>query len=355
MIDHDILTMDDFDCYGKTVLLRVDINCPVDPKTRRITDDFRIREHARTIRELSEKGAKVVVLAHQGDPLFLDQFIPLEQHAQVLSNILGKEVKYIDDIFGPAAREAIRKLENGQILVLENTRYFSEDSRLFEDTITRTPEEQAKTLLVQKLYPLADVFVNDAFAAAHKSQPSLVGFAEVLPSVAGRVLEAELSALVRVRDKPERPCVFCLGGKKISDRYVMMEPILKRADKLLTFGIIGQLMLKASGFKLGNPTESLIREMGYEKYVSISKNLLDTYRDKIEFPVDLLVDKNGGMEIEISSLPVDALAMDVGRKTVERYSEILKKSRIIFFSGPPGVFEKEKFSFGTKTLLKVMV
>jgi len=352
MIDHDILTMDDFKFYGKTVLLRVDINSPVDPKTKKLTDDFRIREHAKTIKELSDKRAKVVILAHQGDPLFLDQFIPLEQHAQILTKLLGKKVIYIDDTFGPAAREIIKKMKNGQILVLENTRYFSEDTRLFEDTITRTPEEQAQTLLVQKLYPLADIFVNDAFAAAHKSQPSLVGFAEVLPSCAGRVLEAELSSLVKLRDKPERPRVFCLGGKKISDRYIMMEPILKRADKLLTSGIIGQLMLKASGYKLGNPSELLIKEMGYEKYVPISKNLLDTYRDKIEFPTDLIVDKKGAMEVEISSLPVDALIMDIGKKTVEKYSKILKNAKTIFFSGPPGVFEKEEFSFGTKTLLK---
>ncbi|WP_309492277.1 phosphoglycerate kinase [Candidatus Hecatella orcuttiae] len=357
MIDGEILTMDDFDFHGKTVLLRVDFNSALDPKTKKILDDFRIRAHEKTIKELLEKGAKVVILAHQGDPLFLDQFIPLEQHARILSGILGREVKYIDDIFGPAAREAIRKLGEGEVLVLENTRYFSEDTRLFEDTITRSPEEQAQTLLVQKLYPLADVFINDAFAAAHKSQPSLVGFAEVLPAVAGRALEAELRALSKIRDNPERPCVFFLGGSKISDRYVMMEPVLKRgvADKLLTSGIIGLLMLKASGYSLGDPTESLIKEMHYEKYVSASKHLLDTYGDKIEFPTDLAVDKNGRMEIETSSLPTDSPVMDIGKKTVEKYSEMIKKAKTVFFSGPPGMFEREEFASGTERLLKVIV
>src|SRR3990170_6324588 len=189
MTGYGILTMDDFDFRGKTVLCRVDLNSPLDAKTQRILDDSRIREHARTVKELSDKEAKVVILAHQGDPSIPDQFAQLEQHSQILSRLTGRDVQYIDDTYGPAAREAIRKLEKGQILMLENTRYFGEDTRLFEDTIKKSPEEQAKTLLVQKLYPLADVFVNDAFAAAHRAQPSLVGFPEVLPSVAGRVME----------------------------------------------------------------------------------------------------------------------------------------------------------------------
>ena len=288
MIGHDILTMDDFEFQDKTVLLRVDLNSPVDRKTKKIIDDSRIRAHAKTVKELSDKGAKVVVLSHQGDPLFLDQFIPLEQHAQILSEHVGKEVKYIDDTFGPAAREAIRKLEKGQILVLENTRYFSEDTRLFEDTIQRTPEDQANTQLVQKLYPVADIFLNDAFAAAHKSQPSLVGFAEVLPSAAGRVLEAELRALMKVRENPEKPCVFFLGGRKISDKYVVIDPVLKNnaADKILTSGVLGLLMLKASGHELGKPSEALIKELGYEKYIPVSKELLESYGDKIECPTE---------------------------------------------------------------------
>jgi len=357
MIGHDILTMDDFKFQDKTVLLRVDLNSPVDRKTKKLIDDSRIRAHAKTVKELSDKGAKVVVLSHQGDPLFLDQFIPLEQHAQILSEHVGKGVNYIDDTFGPAAREAIRKLEKGQILVLENTRYFSEDTRLFEDTIRRTPEDQANTQLVQKLYPVADIFLNDAFAAAHKSQPSLVGFAEVLPSAAGRVLEAELRALMKVRENPEKPCVFFLGGRKISDKYVVIEPVLKNnvANKILTSGVLGLLMLKASGHELGKPSEALIKELGYEKYIPVSKELLDSYGDKIECPVDFVVDKDGRKEVDITSMPVDAEIGDIGKKTVEKYSETLKKSKTIFFSGPPGIFEKEEFSAGTKGILKTII
>ena len=358
MTGYGILTMDDFDFHDKTALCRVDLNSPLDPKTQKILDDSRIREHAKTVRELSDKEAKTVILAHQGDPSIPDQFAPLGQHAQILSKLTGRDVQYIDDTFGPAAREAIRKLEKGRILVLENTRYFSEDTRLFEDTIKKSPEEQAKTLLVQKLYPLADVFVNDAFAAAHRAQPSLVGFPEVLPSVAGRVMEGELNALIRIRDNPQKPCIFCLGGRKISDKYEMMEPVLRNkvADKLLTSGVIGLLMLKASGLELGSATESLIREMHYDKFLPISRNLLDTYgRDRIELPTDVAVEQDGRKEIDVSSLPVDAPIMDVGEKTVNRYSTIIRKSRTVFFSGPPGTFENEQFSAGTKQLLEAIV
>ena len=357
VIDEEILTIDDFEFSAKTVLLRVDLNSPIDPKTHKILDDSRIREHARTVKELSDKGARLVVLAHQGDPLFPDQFVPLEEHARILSSIAGKEVQYIDDTYGPAAREAIRKLENGQILMLENTRYFGEDTRLYEDTMKRPPEEQAKTLLVTKLYPLADVFVNDAFAAAHKSQPSLVGFAEVLPSVAGRVMEAELRALMKIRDKPAKPCIFCLGGRKISDKYEMMEPVLKNgvADKLLTSGVIGILMLKASGFQLGAAVESLVKNMGYERYVLASKKLLDTYgREKIHFPVDLVVDSNGRKEIGISLLPADGPVMDIGHKTLDEYCSIIGRSGTVFFSGPPGVFENDEFAVGTREMLRAI-
>jgi phosphoglycerate kinase len=358
MIGNDILTMDDFEFHGKTVLLRVDLNSPIDAKTQRIVDDSRIREHAKTVTELSEKGAKVAVLAHQGDPLFLDQFVPLEQHAQILSSLIGKEVKYVDDTFGPAAREAIRKLENGQVLMLENTRYFSEDTRLFEDAIKLSPQEQSRTMLVRKLYPLADVFVNDAFAAAHKSQPSLVGFTEVLPSIAGRVLESEVRALGKIRDHPRRPCVFCLGGRKISDKYEMMEPVLKNsvADCILTSGVIGLLMLKASGRDLGSPTESLISNMGYGKYVQVSARLLDTYgKDKMFFPSDLAVESGARRrEVDSSSLPVEDPVKDIGSKTVEKYSAVIKQAATVFFSGPAGVIESEQFSFGTRRILEAI-
>jgi len=354
MLNGEILTMDDFDLKGKTILIRCDLNSPIDHETGIITDDTRIKAHAKTVRELSEKGAKTAVMAHQGDPLFLENFVPLKEHAQILSRRSGVEVTYIDDTFGPTARVAIKNLENGQVLLLENTRYFAEDTRLFEDTITRSPEDQAKCQLVQKLYPLADYFMIDAFAAAHKSQPSIVGFAEVLPTLAGRVMEAEVSALMKVRDDPEKPCVFLLGGKKISDKYVVIEPVLRNntADKILTSGVIGLIMLKASGYELGKPSETLIQEMKFEKYLSLSKKLLEDYGDKIEFPEDFVID--GGKEINATELPVDASIGDIGRKTIEKYTQLLEGAKTVFFSGPPGIFEKKEFEAGTKEILNAI-
>jgi len=355
MVGNEIRTMDDYEFHGKTVLLRVDLNSPVDPKTQKITDDSRIREHARTVTELSEKGAKVVVLAHQGDPLFRDQFVPLEEHAQILSKLTGKNVKYVDDTLGPYAREEIRKLENGQILLLENTRYFSEDTRLFEGAVKLSPQEQSKTMLVRKLYPLADVFVNDAFAASHLSQPSLVGFAEVLPSIAGRVLESEVTALSKIRDSPKRPCVFCLGGRKISDKFEIIEPILRNnvADRVLTSGVIGLIMLKASGVDVGTPTESLISSMGFGKYLPTSQKLLDTYgKEKLLIPSDLAVERNAERtEVDVSSLPVQEQVKDIGSKTIEEYCAAIKQAGTVFFSGPPGVIESDQFLVGTRRIL----
>ena len=358
MVGNEIRTMDEYEFHGKTVLLRVDLNSPVDPKTQKITDDSRIREHARTVTELSEKGAKVVVLAHQGDPLFRDQFVPLEEHAQILSRLTGKNVKYVDDTLGPYAREEIRKLENGQILLLENTRYFSEDTRLFEGAVKLSPQEQSKTMLVRKLYPLADVFVNDAFAASHLSQPSLVGFAEVLPSIAGRVLESEVTALSKIRDSPKRPCVFCLGGRKISDKFEIIEPILRNnvADRVLTSGVIGLIMLKASGVDVGAPTESLISSMGFGKYLPTSQKLLDTYgKEKLLIPSDLAVERNAERtEVDVSSLPVKEQVKDIGSKTIEGYCAAIKQAGTVFFSGPPGVIESDQFLVGTRRILQAI-
>ena len=174
-------TIDDFDVNGKTVLVRIDINSPVDPNSGIILDDTRMKLHAETIKELSMKGAKTVILAHQSRPGKND-FTTLEQHATVLSKSVGLEVKYVDSIFSSKARESIIALEPGQILLLENVRFFSEEQ------LKRSPEEEASSVLVKTLTPLVDYFVNDAFAAAHRSQTSLVGFTRTVPSAAGRVM-----------------------------------------------------------------------------------------------------------------------------------------------------------------------
>jgi phosphoglycerate kinase len=179
-----------------------------------------------------EKGAKVVILAHQGRPGEPD-FIPLQQHAEILGKILGKPVKYVNDVFGEQAQQAIRELKEGEILVLENVRTYAGERK------KGAPEDHAKTEFVQKLAPLADVFVNDAFAAAHRAHVSIVGFTAVLPSVAGCIMERELKALGKVLHAPEKPCVYILGGAKADDALRISQYVLKNniADHILTGGI----------------------------------------------------------------------------------------------------------------------
>ena len=202
------LTLDDVQVKDKVVLVRVDFNSEIDPETKKVTSDVRIRAHAETtLTELAEKGAKVVVLAHQGrkgDP----DFIPLKQHAQILGKILKCPVKYVDDVYGEKAQNAIKNLQSGEILVLDNVRGFDGETK------KATPQEHAKTPLVQNLAPLADLFVNDAFAAAHRAHVSMVGFTAVLPSAAGRIMERELKSLSRALETSEKPCVYVMGGKK---------------------------------------------------------------------------------------------------------------------------------------------
>ena len=180
-----VLTLDHLELEGKTVLLRVDINSPVDRQTKKIRDDTRIRRCLPTIRELAGRGARVVVLAHQGDPLAYQNFTPLAQHAEILSRLLGQPVAYLDDVAGPAARDRIRSLKNGDILLLENVRIHTEETIVFEERVPLSPAEQAETYIVRNLAPLADLYVCDAFAAAHRSEPTLVGFPELLPAAAG--------------------------------------------------------------------------------------------------------------------------------------------------------------------------
>ena len=186
-----IRTLDELDVKGKTVLCRVDINQPVDREKDALKSINRIRACVPTVRELADKGAKLVLMAHQGSDIEYKNFYTTRPHARVLSELLGREVKWIDDVCGPAAREAIRALKEGEILLLDNVRFVAEEQTLFEMKLRLTHEQQAKTLLVEKLAPLADLYVCDAFAAAHRDQPSLCGFEQVLPSAMGRLFEQE--------------------------------------------------------------------------------------------------------------------------------------------------------------------
>jgi len=345
------LTMDDVDFKGKTTLVRVDFNSPIDPDTKKILDDTRIRAHAQaTIKELSEKGAKIVILAHQGRPGDPD-FIPMKQHAEMLGEILGKPVEYVDDLIGNKAQEAIKKLKSGEVLVLENVRTFPDEQK------KGTPADHAKTDLVKKLAPLANVFVNDAFSAAHRAHISIVGFTAVLPSVAGRIMERELKALSRVLEKPEKPCVFILGGAKADDSLKISKYVLSNriADYVLTGGITGHLFLAAKGYDLGKPNTELLEKQQVLNLVPGIRELMDTYPDGVKVPIDLAIEVNGKRkEISVDDLPTENPIFDIGAKTIREYGRTIRRAKSIVVSGPVGVYEKAEFLKGTKEIFNAI-
>lgn len=342
-------TIDDFDLEDKTVLVRIDVNSPVDPGTGIILDDTRLKLHANTIRELAKKGARVVILAHQSRPGKND-FTTLSQHADALSDILNMRVKYVDSIFSTSAKQAIKDLKDHEILLLENVRFFSEES------LSRSPEEQANTILVKELSPLIDYFVNDAFAAAHRSQASLVGFTVNTPSAAGRVMEKELTVIQDALDNVQHPCVFLLGGMKPDDSIDVMENVLSNgtADSILTTGIVANIVLWAAGVDIGQVNRDFIASRGYEDMVDKSKDLLERFGDKIKYPIDIAIDGDGErVDIDSGEIPNESI-FDIGVKTIDFYANEIRNAKTIFANGPAGVFEDSKFAMGTEDLVNAI-
>lgn len=352
-----IKTLDDAQVEGKTVLCRVDINQPVDREKGTLKSINRIAACVPTIQELSDKGAKVVLLAHQGSDIEYKNFYTTKPHAKVLEDLLGKKVQWIDDVCGPAAREAILKLENGEILLLDNVRFVAEEQTLFEMKLRLTHEQQAKTLLVEKLAPLADLYVCDAFAAAHRDQPSLCGFEQVLPSYMGRLFEKEFCTVSQVMEEPVRPCVFVLGGAKISDAFLMMKTVLERgvADRILTGGLVGNIFLTALGREIGQGSVDFIMKSNYGEYIEKAKELYAQYGEKITLPADLAWVTDGERhEAALGSVPTDIAAVDVGGETARLYREAILSAKTVFVNGPMGVFEQAPSEAGTRAVWQAL-
>lgn len=347
----NFLTIDNFDFKGKTVLVRVDFNSPVNPETKKILDDTRIIVHGETtLKELSDKGAKIVILTHQGRPERLD-FISLIQHTEILSKTLNKPVKYIDDLYGEKAKKEIKKLKNGEILVLENVRIYPDEQKI------GSLEEHAKTELVKNLAPLADLFVNDAFSVAHRAHVSIIGFNSVLPSLAGRIMERESKILSQILKHHEKPCEFILGGAKANARVKLINYILKNglATYILTGGLIGHLFLIAIGFDLGKPNMEFLKNQGYLNLISDLKLLVNSYPEKIKVPTDLAISiGRKRKEIDVKKLPTEHYIFDIGTETIKEYNRIVDKARSIIMSGPMGVYEREKFRKGTKKVFEAV-
>jgi phosphoglycerate kinase len=339
----DYNTLDDFELIDKTVILRVDFNLPLDKKTLEIVDTTRIKLALPTIRELHNKGAKTVILAHQGRQGSWD-FTNMESHANALQKLISLPVTFINDIYGTTAQEAIKSMHNGDIVFLDNVRRFT------GETEKKSPEEHAQSDLVQNLYPLTDLYINDAFAAAHRKQCSLVGFTTVLPSCAGRLMEKELNTLEKVIKKPDKPAVFLFGGAKYSDIIITIDRILSSnlADIILLTGLPANAFLKAQGIILGKINEqTLLKEGSIEQFNDI-QNLYEKYKNQIHLPTDFAIeDNNQRKEITTQDLPTEHPLYDIGSQTIKNYKKILQTARTIFLSGPCGVFENPLFRYGT--------
>ena len=352
-----IHTLDEYNVQGKTVLCRVDMNQPVDRATDSLKSIARITACAPTVKELSDKGAKVVLLAHQGSDIEYKNFYCTRPHAKVLSELLGREVKWIEDVCGPTARAAIQAMKDGEIILLDNVRFCSEEQTLFELKLQLTHEQQARTQVVEKLAPLADLYVCDAFAAAHRDQPTLCGFEQVLPSAMGRLFEREYCVVSELMEAPAHPCTFVLGGSKISDAFMMMETVLGSgaADTILTGGLVGQILLASQGVEIGSGTLGFIEKSGYAEFIEKAKGFYSRYADKIVLPVDLAQVVDGvRVEAKAGEIPADFDAMDIGSETAEKYRQIILNSKTVFANGPVGVFEKTESELGTKVLFTAM-
>jgi len=339
-----ILTLDDLDLSHKKVLLRLDINSPIDPDSQDILDDTRFRAHAPTIRELVEKGAAVVVMSHQGRPAG-DDFVRLEKHARVLSRVTGLNVEYVDDVIGPEARKRISRLKPGQILLLDNTRLVS------EDYIEASPEVHAKGIMVTTLSKHADAYVNDAFATAHRSQASIVGFPLVMPAAAGRLLEREVRALTRAVSTEEKPKVFVLGGAKLKDTVRVIRHLVESgaADEVLTVGLVGLLFLLVQGVSVGAAHKIIIKKAGQET-LDLARKLVATGAP-IKVPRDFLAEINGNVEV-VDAKSIRGAPKDIGPETVEYYGQLMEEARVIVMRGPAGVIEDPRFRSGTKLLVQ---
>ena len=322
------------DVSGKACLCRVDFNVPI--RNGVITDDTRIRASLPTIRWLTERGAKVVLVSHLGRPKGkVVEDLRMDPVAARLSEFLGVDVRKLDDCVGEDVAQAVRSMKPGEVMLLENVRFYPE-------------EEQNDREFAKKLAAPFDVFINDAFGTAHRAHASTVGVADFLPAYPGCLMKRELNALGRLLSSPERPFVAVIGGAKVSDKLGVLENLLEKVDILLIGGGMANTFLMAKGYGVGRSLcekekrEDAIRII--EKAGSLGKELV--------IPVDLVVaDKpEAGVPVEVvhsQRIPENMMALDIGPETRREFSNVISKAKTVFWNGPMGVFEVEQFRGGT--------
>lgn len=335
-------TVRDVDVNNKKVLVRVDFNVPRD-NTGNVTDDTRIRAALPTIQFLLKNGAKVILTSHLGRPKGeVDEKYRLDQVAARLSELLGKKVLKTQTTIGPDVEKTVNTMEPGDVVLLENVRF--------------NPGETKNDLeFAEKLASLADLYVNDAFGAAHRAHASTAGVAQYLPAVAGFLMEKELKALGGAITHPEKPFVAIIGGAKVSDKIGVIENLLHKVDALIIGGGMANTFLKAKGYELG---KSLVEE----DKIELAKSQMAAAQAqgvKLLLPVDLVVAdsiENPGeiKTVEANAVPQDKMALDIGPATISLYTEALKDAKTIVWNGPMGVFEVTEFSSGTNLVAEAV-
>ncbi len=329
MSDKKIVT--DLDVAGKKVLVRVDFNVPI--KEGKIKDDTRITAALPTINYLLEHGAAVILMSHLGRPKGQrNPEFSLKPVADHLATLITAPVKFAEDCRGEIAKAASEALKPGEVLVLENTRFYAE-------------EEKNDPRMSADLASLADLYVNDAFGSAHRAHASTYGVAELLPSAAGFLMEKEIKYLGDAIANPQRPFVAILGGAKISDKIGVINNLLKKADKILIGGGMANTFLKALGYEMA---DSLVEN----EVLDTAKELLDKSEGKLLLPVDMVIGDAFDAEAKMKTLPVGDVPagwriLDIGPKTVEAFGKEIANAGTVVWNGPMGVFEFPRFAAGT--------
>jgi len=316
----------DEDLEGKKILLRTDLNLPVENGEPRET--IRFKRYMKTVEKLSREGAKTVVMAHQGRPARKD-FISMEPHAEMMSENLSQDVELVRSFFGPGLEDTVTTMEEGDVSLLENIRFLSEELR------NARPRQHAQGHLVEELSPYFDLFVNDAFSAAHRSHASMVGFTSRLRSRPGPVMRRELENCQAVKERFDGG-ILVLGGEKPSDIIGMMNHMIEDVDRVLLGGVPGELALMTQGHSLGRK-EDWIAERNLDAESKQLESLLDEYGCKIQTPEDL---RTGSDTYRPEEVPEDSMTWDIGEETVEKYRDIIEKAEAALMKGPMGAFEK---------------
>ena len=327
----------DVDLKGKRVFCRVDFNVPM--KEGKITDETRIRAALPTIQYLVEQGAKVILASHLGRPKGqVVEEMRLTPVAVRLGELLGKDVKKADEAFGPAVQEMVAAMNEGDVLVLENVRFYA-------------GEEKNDAELAKEFAALADIFVNDAFGAAHRAHASTAGIADYLPAVSGFLMEKELEVLGKALSNPDRPFTAIIGGAKVKDKIGVIRHLLDKVDNLIIGGGLAYTFVKASGHEIG-------KSLCEDDKIELAKEFIQLAKEKgVNFymPVDCVVaddfsETANRQVVDIDSIPADWEGLDIGPKTSAIYADVIKNSKLVVWNGPMGVFEMAPFAEGTKAV-----